>query len=352
MPRAPQQEAPAIRRLRLPLFARAPRAVAGVIVEAQQDRVSAGGGGREPRGELQRHPDVDAAVVDAVLQQHRRVGRARLHVRIGTHREQRPELILLRHGAVLGDVAGAVGARLRADLVDVADADDGRVEEIGPLRDRAADEDPAGTAAHHAEAFARGVAAADQPFGDRDAVLPGVGLRRLPARAMPVVAVDAAAAHVGDHQDAAALQPRQQARAECRLLHHAVRAVAIQDQRIAAVELRARGQDDRRRHLDAVVAGDLDLACLDAFRRVEAAGGNERERATWGPRAPHRPPVDGVVACDAGPAAERDDRAVLLGVGVGEPDGAFDRQFDARELRRAVVRQALEPSTTPSRRVM
>ena len=152
---------------------------------------------------------------------------------------------------------------------------------------------------------------------------------------MPGVAVHAAAAHVGDDHDAAALEPGERARAEPRLLDHAVRAVAVQDQRIAAVELRARGQDDRRRHFDAVVAGDLDLARLDAFRCVEAAGGNQGERT-------RRRTVDRVVARDAGPAAERDDRAVLLGVGVGEPDGAFDRQLDRGDLRRAVVRQALE----------
>ncbi len=152
---------------------------------------------------------------------------------------------------------------------------------------------------------------------------------------MPRIAVHAAAAHVGDDHDAAALEPGEQARAERRLLDRAVGAVAVQDQRIAAVELGALGEDDRRRHLDAVVAGDLDLARLDALRSVEAAGGNKGERA-------RRRAIDRVMARHAGPAAERDDRAVLLGVGVDEPHRAFNRQFDTRELRHAVVRHALE----------
>ena len=69
--------------------------------------------------------------------------------------------------------------------------------------------------------------------------------------------------------------------------------------------------------------------------RVEAAGGNQGERT-------RRRAVDRVMARHPRPAAERDDRAVLLGVGVAEPDGAFDGQPDRGELWRAVVRQALE----------
>src|SRR5207244_6965408 len=107
----------------------------------------------------------------------------------------------------LGNVGHAVGGRFGADCVQHADQRDHGGEKVRPLGHRAADQNAASAAAEDAESRAGGVVLRDEIFGTGDEVLPGVGLGRLVARLVPVVAVDAAAAHVGDSVDAAALEP-------------------------------------------------------------------------------------------------------------------------------------------------
>jgi hypothetical protein len=64
-----------------------------------------------------------------------------------------------------------------------------------------------------------------------------------------------------------------------RFLDGAVGSVGVQQERVAAIELRALGEHDRYRHLDAVVALHAQLARLDGDRRVEASRGCQRERS-------------------------------------------------------------------------
>src|SRR5687768_16014083 len=204
--RLPQEEAPAVGGALLELVARGAHAVTAVVLEAHQHGLAAAGGGGEARSRLERHPHVHARVVHAVLEEHRGVRGLFLDVRVRAHRQQRAELLLDLHRAVLGNVADAVGARLRADRVGVAHADRGGCEEVGTLGDRAAHEDPAGASAVYRKPSLRGIAVRDQPLARGDAVLPGVRFRAFPAGAAPGIAVDAAAANVRDRQHAAALE--------------------------------------------------------------------------------------------------------------------------------------------------
>src|SRR3954469_16555909 len=228
-------------------------AVTGVVVEVEQDRLAGGRGGAEPCRHLRRMPVVDSRIVHAVHEHHGRVGDTLLHVVVAAHGEECAEFVFLRHRAELRDVRYAVGGRLGADHVKRADDWHDRREKIRALGHRPADEDAARAAAHDAKPRARRVLLRDQVFRGGDEVLPGVGLRRLVARLVPVVAVDAAAANVRPRVDAAALEPREPRRRVVRLLGKAVRAVAVEQRRIGAVELDVGAMDDGGGDLAAVV---------------------------------------------------------------------------------------------------
>src|SRR5688572_18367062 len=122
VPRLPEEESPAIGGALLRLRERAAHAVAALVFEAHEHGLAAGGGRGHARAGLQGHPDVHAGVVDSVLEDHGGQLHPGLHVRVGAVGEQSAELVLFLHRAVLGDVAGAVGAELRAHLVGVAHA--------------------------------------------------------------------------------------------------------------------------------------------------------------------------------------------------------------------------------------
>src|SRR5256714_2631060 len=110
--RLPEEEGVVVGGLALALLFRRADAVAGVVVEVEEHGLAGGGGGDEARRHLHRLPVVDARVVDAVHQHHRGIGDAFLHVVVAAHREERAELVLLRHGAVLGAARHAVGCGL------------------------------------------------------------------------------------------------------------------------------------------------------------------------------------------------------------------------------------------------
>src|SRR3954471_17939740 len=153
-------------------------------------------------------------------------------------------------------------------------------------------------------------------------VLPGVGLGRLVARLVPVVAVDAAAANVRHRVDAAALEPREPRRRVVRLLQKAVRAVAVEQRRIGAVELDVGAMDDGERHLGAVVTRHLHFGDDQALGRVEWP---ERLQSRIGRRSGALHDVD---LPRARPAARAEDRAVEVRPSRHYPHAAFDRQGD------------------------
>src|SRR5205823_3607253 len=141
-----------------------------------------------------------------------------LYVVVAAHGEERAELVFPGDGAELGDVRNAVRRGFHAHHVERAHRRYHSGEEIGALGHRAPDEDAAGAAAKDAEARARGVLLLDEILRAGDEVLPGVRLRRLVARLVPIVAVDATAAHIRHGVHAAALKPGEAGRVVARLL--------------------------------------------------------------------------------------------------------------------------------------
>ena len=174
----------------------------------------------------------------------------------------------------------------------------------------------------------RGVLVRDQPFGAGDRVVPGVRLGRLVAGLVPVLTVLAAAAHVRDGKHAAAVEPGQKGRPVERRLRDAVGAVAIEDGRIAAVELdalpctRSTAARACRRRLD------LDLrrgrGSADC-RTCPAAGARCRRPSSAG--------LVGVVAAEARPGSQVEHRAGAARIRRQRVDVAGKRQLDRHRLR-------------------
>ena len=90
---------------------------------------------------------------------------------IGAHGIERLEAVLRLRAAELGDVRYAVRCALKAHHIQSSDIDDGRAEQIGPLRDRAADQNAPRAAASSAKARGRGVLIRYQVLGARNEVV-------------------------------------------------------------------------------------------------------------------------------------------------------------------------------------
>lgn len=106
--------------------------------------------------QLERHPGIDARIVQAVDQQHRRVGGLVDDVVVGAHGEQAAETVGGGDGAEPLDVGHAVIGGLGAQQVGLAHHVDGDAEQVGALGDGTADEDAAGAAALARQALMRG----------------------------------------------------------------------------------------------------------------------------------------------------------------------------------------------------
>ena len=135
-------------------------------------------------------------------------------------------------------------------------------EQVRALGQAGADQQAAVGAAADGE-FGRGrVAIGDQPFGGGDEVVEDVLLVVLLARLVPRLAVLAAAAQVGDGQDAARLQPDDLAGAERGRQGDVEAAVAVQVGRVLAVQRQALAVGQEQRDARAVFAGVEDLTRL------------------------------------------------------------------------------------------
>ena len=131
------------------------------------------------------------------------VGRVRLHARVGVGLARVAPLL------PLGDGERQRRVEHRGDDVDERHLGDDRGEEVGPqVRDRA-HEQPARAPAARREPRRRRVAARDQVLGARDEVGEGVGLVLEPAVLVPLATHLAAAAHVRDREDEAAVEQRE-----------------------------------------------------------------------------------------------------------------------------------------------
>ena len=254
---------------------------------------------------------------------------------IAAHLEQALEAVRFLDGAEFRNVRHAVGREFHAHQVRHGYLVDRRAEEIGPLGDRASDEDAAGAAAHDRDLRGRCVLMRDEPFGAGDRVVPGVRLGQLVAGLVPVLAVFSAAAHMRNREYPAAVEPRQESRPVERRLRNAVGTVAVEDRRVVSVELDALDVHDRQRHERAVLRLDLDFGRDEVGRIVVLA-------------LRLQPGVDdfadagfvGVIAAEARPAPEVEDGPRTPRVGRQPVDIARERQLDPNRLCARCVRHA------------
>ena len=142
---------------------------------------------------------------------------------------------------------------------------------------------------------------------------------------MPLLAELAAAAQIGDRVDAAHLEPHQPADAERRRERDVEAAVAVEQRRMAAVELDVLAVHDEHRDLGAVLAREEDLLGL-----VGREIGGKLGPVDLAPLAARdRHPIDRLGLSEG---LEREERLVVLPT-VGETvGGAERRQVDEPDL--------------------
>ena len=305
-------------------------AVAGVVVDAQEDGVFAGGGGLEAGGHFEELPRVDAGVVGAGDEEDGGVGGAVLDVLVGVHGLKGLEAVGVLDGAEFGGVDGAVGAGFHAQGVFDADVDDAEGEEVGALGERAADGDAAGAGAASGEFGGRGVAFVDEVLGAGDEVADGVLLGEFLAGEMPVLSVFAATADVGVGDDDALFEQGEAGGVEVGVEADAVGTVAFHEAGVLAVELEVFAVDDGEGDGGAVGGGGGDFDGGD----VGEVGGVEGLEVGVGNGV-----GGGVVVVPLGgfgPAGEADERAGVIDVGgeafngTGEWKGDFGDAVSGR----------------------
>jgi hypothetical protein len=126
---------------------------------------------------------------------------------IGRIGVERLEVVRIFHGAELRHVERAVRIELDAHHVVDADGGDDGMRELGMLRDHRAHQKAAVRTAHQRELVVRGITTLDEIAPGRCEIVEDVLLLREHAFLMPALAIFGAAADVGDHIDAAGVQP-------------------------------------------------------------------------------------------------------------------------------------------------
>lgn len=116
-----------------PLFLGAADAVAGVFREVEQDGIRAGGGGFQACARFGGEERVDTRIIDAALEQDRRIRSIVLHFLISVHPHQCPESFLGFNGAELGGIEHAVSGGFGAQGIGHGDNHDQGFEEIRAL---------------------------------------------------------------------------------------------------------------------------------------------------------------------------------------------------------------------------
>src|SRR5262245_49999577 len=98
---------------------------------------------------------------------------------------------------------------MEAEHIHDPDVEKGRAEQLGALRHAGTDEETAVGASADGEPATRGVLAIDQPLGAGDEVIEHVLFALARTDEMPLLAVFAATAQVGDNQHSPELHPDQ-----------------------------------------------------------------------------------------------------------------------------------------------
>jgi hypothetical protein len=148
--------------------------------------------------------------------QHGGIVHARADVVIGRIRAQRPPVGLDRRTAIIIDPIAPRRKLVEAEHIHHPHRRKRGREEIGPLVDDRADEQPAVRSALDRQLIRRRYPLGNQIFARRNKVIEDILLARQPSGIVPVLAIFAAAAKVGDRQHAALFEPRQPRRRKSR----------------------------------------------------------------------------------------------------------------------------------------
>src|SRR5262249_23603313 len=133
-------------------------------------------------------------------------------------------------------------------------------EQVGPHVDGGADQCASRGCARGDDAAGPRKSQADELLADGDEIAERVELVRQPSRLVPGFSILAAATHMRDDVDEAALHQRQPRRAELRVLLVAVSAVTLQPDRRRAVELSIPAIEQGGWNPRPVLAGSVDAA--------------------------------------------------------------------------------------------
>ncbi len=220
-------------------------------------------------------------------EQRRRIGHALPHVVVGRVGVQPGELVGLLGGAVLDVPRRAQAEQLVADHVEQRRRADHRGVQLGALGQGRADQQAAVGAAGDGQLRGRGHAGGDEVLGRRVQVVEDVLLVGEHPGPVPLLALLAAAAQLGDGVRAARLDPAQDGRGVTGGHRDAEAAVAVQDGGARAL---GAGKGDHQ-HVDLAAVGRAvgHLLGVDGGY-LDGAGGGGPERRLAGA---------GVVALDA-----------------------------------------------------
>lgn len=165
-------------------------------------------------------------------------------------------------GAIVRRPVPPDGEAVVAEHVHDAHLRDADLKEFGPLRHACPDEQSAIAAAHDGKMGRVGVAVGDEPLGGGYEIIEDILLAHLGPRLMPLLPVLAAAAETRHGIDAAALEERDAGVGEIGAHGDGEAAVAVEQERVAPIELEALAVGQEKRHAGAVLAGDEDLPRL------------------------------------------------------------------------------------------
>ena len=173
---------------------------------------------------------------------------------IGRIRVNRPELPGILDRAKLRDVEGSVRVQLDSQHVVNPDVGDHRAGHVRVLGEERPHQQAAVAAAFDGEFFRAGVTALDEVAGAAGKVVEDVLFAGQVAGQVPLLAIFAAAAQVGDGHHAAVVEPQPLGEIEARPHADAIAAVAGEQSWIGAIELGALAAKNIHRNLAAVLA--------------------------------------------------------------------------------------------------
>ena len=255
-----------------------------------------------------------------------------VHRRVGV---QCLELAWILGRAVVPLPPRALSKTIETQHVQHAHLGDRRPEQLRPLRQTRADEQSAVGAAVNRQPVHRSVVPGNEPLGGGDEVVEHGLLVRANALTVPDFPVLPATANIGDRKHATHFHPGDARGVKDRQARQPEAAIAIQQQRVVALQLEPLAEGEQQRDARAVVGGVEHLPLLER-------GGIERE-----PRRVYAGAGPGlqVIAVDGrrgDQVGERIERLAITGMAVEAGNGAGTGKGDlaARRTVQAVGHDA------------